>query len=44
MEKKEWTSNIFTVTNVFSEEECRKYIDYTENIGFADAPINSHGL
>ncbi|BBM82633.1 prolyl hydroxylase family protein [Candidatus Uabimicrobium amorphum] len=41
MQKTEFTEDIFTVTDVLSPEECQKYIDYTENIGFADAPITT---
>lgn len=41
MQKTEFTQNIFTVTNVLSPEECQEYINYTEEIGFSDAPITT---
>lgn len=41
MQKTEFTKNIFTVANVLSPEECQQYIDYTEEIGFSDAPITT---
>ncbi|WP_372369369.1 prolyl hydroxylase family protein [Candidatus Uabimicrobium sp. HlEnr_7] len=42
MQKKLWTKNVFTITDVFSKEECQKYINHTEKIGFTDAPINTN--
>ncbi len=42
MTKKSLLGNeIFTLDNILSPEECAEYITLTENIGYADAPINT---
>ncbi len=36
----EIAEGIWVVKNFFTPEECQEWIDFAENIGFGDAPIN----
>lgn len=32
-------NNIWVIKNVLTPEECKHYLDYSETIGYGDAPI-----
>lgn len=41
MEVTQLNDKIFTISDVLSLEECQHYIDYTEQVGYAPAPVTT---
>ncbi|MEL6110813.1 MAG: 2OG-Fe(II) oxygenase, partial [Planctomycetota bacterium] len=35
------SEEVFTVTDFFTHEECDSHIEFSESMGFDDAPINT---
>lgn len=41
MQVDQLNEKVFTISDVFTPEECQHYIDFTEKIGYAPAPVTT---